>query len=446
MQTSATRQRSILARVLAAHLSRSFILLPSLISLAGLACAIVVILFGDHLEAFASYFFPQPKIETLRSVLSTIAGSALTVLSLVYSLTLVVFTLAAGNISPRLLSRFTEDSMIQATAGVLAATFFYAIVLLQRADTIAPATSSGVAVLWSIGSISLLIVFIRKVSTRVTIDEEIGRIGATLSEHIDQILDDSEKEDEAEARDRTVNDYRPAGKRTELLARRDGYIEAIDFEKLLKATAEHDLFIEVAATPGQFVVQGSALATYVGGRPADEDQLRGTFLIGRQRTPEADLDFSILLMVEIAQRALSPGVNDGFTAVAVIDHLSAAFGRILSRRAPSPLYHDTNDIPRIWCEIAEIDRLLNTAYHPLRREVVGNVTVALRLVASLHRLAAVTRPIYASHLERHIRLIVNDITASDMNPEDRESLISACENALAVLHLSPSGEEETARA
>ena len=438
MQTAETRKKSTLVRIVTARLNRSLLLLPMLVSLTGLVCAILVIGGGEHLEQAARFVFPAPDIQTVRSVLSTIAGSALTVLSLVYSLTLVVFTLAAGNISPRLLTRFAEDALIQTTAGVLAATFFYSVIVLQRADSVPPALTTGVAVLWSIGSISVLIVFIHKVATRITIDEEIGRIGASLSGYIEEILEEAEEEG-AEAEAPKIDGYRPDGEIRQLIAKRSGYIEAVDLGGLVVAAAKHDLFVEVEATPGAFIVEGCALASYVGQPGTGQEEqnayaaLRRAFLVGRQRTPEADLDFSILLMVEIAQRALSPGVNDSFTAIAVIDHLSAAFARILRRRPPSPLYRDEDGQPRVWLETAVIGRLLDTAYHPLRREAAGNITVALRLVASLRRLAQVCRPEYCDDLAGHVRLIAEDIRAARCNAEDREAVLSDCRNVLETL-------------
>lgn len=439
MQTSETRKKATLFRIIAARLNRGLLLLPMVVGVTGIVCAALVIAWGDYGEWLAQFVFPAPDIQTVRSVLSTIAGSALTVLSLVYSLTLVVFTLAAGNISPRLLTRFAEDSLIQTAAGVLAATFFYAVIVLQRADTVSPAIATGIAVLWSIGSISLLIVFIHKVATRITIDEEIGRIGATLASYIDEILEEAEEEDNAkEAME--IERYRPPGDMHQLIARRSGYIEAIDLATLTQIASNYDLFVEIEATPGQFVVEGCPLANYVGtGAQKAHGPLRRTFMVGRQRTPEADLDFSILLMVEIAQRALSPGVNDGFTAIAVIDHLSSAFARILRRRSPSPLYRDASGRPRIWLETARIDRLLNSAYHPLRREAMGNVTVVLRLVASLRRLARVSREDYHVYLERHVRLIANDMRAATCNAEDREHVLSECEEIMELLGADKEG-------
>ncbi|WP_319772402.1 DUF2254 domain-containing protein [Breoghania sp.] len=433
MRASRSGKAFTLLSILTARLNRSFLLLPLLVSLSGLCCALVVIGWGAALEDAAGRLFPAPDIQTVRSVLSTIAGSALTVLSLVYSLTLVVFTLAAGNISPRLLTRFAEDTMIQMTAGILAATFFYAVMVLQRADTVPPSLATGVAVAWSVGSIAVLIVFIHKVATRITMDEEIGRIGASLGANIDRILEEAEDEDPTDGK-ADAEDCRPEGEIGRLLAARSGYVAAVDLETLLRVASKHDLFVEVKAPPGQFSVEGCALASYVG-KPTDEAlrTMRGAFVISRQRTPEADLDFSILLLVEIAQRALSPGINDGFTAIAVIDHLSAAFARILRRRPPSPLTSDDQDVPRVWLENADISRLLATAYHPLRRNAAGNVTVTLRLLASLQSLAHVARPQYRGLLASHVRLIAEDMKAAEANPRDQEDVLSLCREILESL-------------
>ncbi|AXS40217.1 DUF2254 domain-containing protein [Breoghania sp. L-A4] len=421
-------------RVITARLARSFMLVPALIGLTGILSAVAVVHVGDGLRDWVELVFPTPALPTVRTVLATIAGAALTVLSLVYSLTLVVFTLAAGNIGPRLLTRFTEDNVIQVTAGALAATFFYSILLLQRSDTnIDHALSTGGAVIWSVLSICLVIVFIHNVATRITIDEEIARIGRSLSGHIEMLIKDSEEEEPAGSPDR-LDDIRPDAETTDVASGCNGYVDAVDVERLRKVAAKHDLFIEVIATPGQFVVRGSPLLSYSG--TLDEDgrkALKTAFMIAHNRTPEADLDFSILLMVEIAQRALSPGLNDGFTAIAVIDHLSGAFSKILTRPEPSSVYRDKEGKARVWCELVSVERLLGTAFHPLRRDGMSNLTVVLRLLAAIERLGIVARPGYRDFLAHHVELIVEDANAFDFNDDDRAELGRACDRVWKVL-------------
>lgn len=435
----------MLARILTARLTRSFVLVPAVIGVIGVLTAIAVVMTGNSAHDWVVLVFPNPSLETARSVLSTIAGSALTVLSLVYSLTLVVFTLAAGNIGPRLLTRFTEDRVIQVTAGVLAATFLYSILILQRSESgIDHALSTGVAVLWTVLSISLVIVFIHNVATRITIDEEIARIGRTLSKHIEALIKES-SDDARSERDAgpDLDDLRPPGEATDLAAARNGYVDAIDLEHLFKRACEHDLFIEVHATPGQFVVQGCPLLTYTGDLDeVDHEDLRRAFMISHNRTPEADLNFSILLMVEIAQRALSPGLNDGFTAIAVIDHLSGAFSKILTRPEPSPLRRDEDGDPKLWCELVSVDRLLGTAFHPLRRDGLSSVTVTLRLLAALERLATISLPRYHARLRHHVALIAEDGAASNFNEDDRSEMARGCERVQALLDRDESADGE----
>lgn len=423
----------MLARILTARLARSFVLVPAVIGIVGILTAMGTIVAGESLHGWVLLLFPAPGPETMRAVLGTIAGASLTVLSLVYSLTLVVFTLAAGNIGPRLLVRFTEDSTIQITAGALAATFFYSILILQRADTgIDPALATGVAIVWAVLSITLVIVFIHTVATRITIDEEIARIGVTLSRHIETLLSDATEGKVVEPP--RIEEVRPTEPPTDVTSKRSGYVDAIDLDRLYRIACAENVFIEVKAVPGQFVVAGSPLfsvwGTLAGSR---RTAARETFMIARSRTPEADLDFSILLMVEIAQRALSPGINDGFTAIAVIDHLSAAFSRILVRQVPSPLRSDEEGRPRLWCRIVSVDRLLGTAFHPLRRDSLPNVTVALRLVAALERLAVVAHAGYGECLREHVDLIETDVQRLDLNDADACELTAACGRVRDIL-------------
>ena len=183
-----------------------------------------------------------------------------------------------------------------------------------------------------------------------------------------------------------------------------------------------------------YIGQARLYYSYAGELDANgRKALEAAFIISNNRTPEADLDFSILLLVEIAQRALSPGLNDGFTAIAVIDHLSGAFSKILTRPEPSSLYRDGEGRARVWCELVSVERLLGTAFHPLRRDGMSNLTVILRLLAAIGRLAIVARPMYRDFLIHHVDLIAQDGEAYDFNEDDRAELARACDRVRKAL-------------
>ena len=157
---------------------------------------------------------------------------------------------------------------------------------------------------------------------------------------------------------------------------------------------EHDLLVRIEARPGRFVTERDpVLAAHPSERVSDEiaGQLRGTMVVAQDRTTEQDLEFSIRRIVEIAQRALSPGINDPTTALYCIDRLGEALGRLASRDTPSPLRIDEGHRLRIITEVVSLDELACPAFAAIARYGIGDADVIaglLRAMSSLSRIAS----------------------------------------------------------
>ena len=136
--------------------------------------------------------------ETARTLLTVVAGGAMTALSLTYSLVLVVFTLAAGNIGPRLLARFASEPVNQVTAGILGGTFLYSLTTLvfMKAGFVPGFTVAGSGAL-AIISVVQLIYFVRHVSESVSVDSEIADISHRLTKQLEMLVAASADDEEA---------------------------------------------------------------------------------------------------------------------------------------------------------------------------------------------------------------------------------------------------------
>jgi uncharacterized membrane protein len=170
------------------------------------------------------------------------------------------------------------------------------------------------------------------------------------------------------------------------------------------------------------VIPSSTLAAVAGTQQLDEglgDDLRRQVVLGPKRTAVQDIEFSATLLVEIAARALSPGINDFYTAIACVDHLAAALAVALERGMPSNLVHDGEGRLRVELHAVTFRDLADATLDPLRQEARSNVPVSIRLLESLTMLAA-----YApTHQERlvladHGRLIAADALAATRNDKD----------------------------
>jgi uncharacterized membrane protein len=411
------------------RLVRGFFFLPGLLAGCGVVLAVATVAF-DRTQLASDLFRDLPSLEIsavgARSVLGTIAGAMMTVLSLVYSLTLVVFTLAAGNIGPRLLETFTDNRINQTTIGLLGATFLHSLIVLYLlADGDVPRLAVAVAISLATMSFFWLVYFVHDTANRVMVDNEIARTQRSLRSAVARLLADEPREAPDDRKQLPDKPGKP------VTSERSGYVTSIQQAPLLKAASECSGFIRVVASPGHFLIAGQPLA-YVWGEP-DEKTVRSAVLIADARAPDGDIQFNIHLNVEIALRALSPGINDSYTAISALDQLSASLALILQRGVPSSLVCDDDGNPRVWIELLEVKDMVGTALHPLRRATRGNVMVCLRLVGAIGRMALVTRPEHVPILARHLALIAEDARAATPNSGDRRAVAQAIRRARRAL-------------
>lgn len=382
----------------------SYWFLPSLLAFAGLALGLGLVLIdarlGDDWLGRNEWFYGS-RPEGARAMLSTIAGSTITVAGVVFSITLAAVTYASGQFGPRLLGNFMRDRGNQATLGVFIGTYLYCLIVLRTirsaeetsADTGGAVRDSFVPHLAMFGGLALaiastgvLIYFVHHVTSGIHINNVIARVGREL------IADIRERgEDDAGA---PASQAPPDGGFTLIPATRTGYIEAIDHDALLTIACRHDLLLRPVRCAGDFVSEGWPLLEVQAPVPVSERAIGeccDTVTIGRQRTAQQDLRFAIDELVEIAARALSPGVNDPFTAIACIDWLGAALTE-LDRRPPSPdRISDENGIVRIILRPLRFEDYLASAFGQLRSYVGADPNARARALATLKELATHAR-------------------------------------------------------
>lgn len=339
--------------------------------------------YGSQLSALLG-IARELNAETARTVLSAIATAAITTLSLVYSMVLIVFTLAAGNIAPRLLKRFTTDRVNQITAGLLGGTFLFALTVLYRVGPdFVPLASIATAMLLAVIFVLQLIYFVHAVSRSVTIDEEI----AAISERLENRLAKMVRDEEAKAASRS----KPAEFPQKVTTGQSGYINAVDEDMLLALAARNDVTIRMRFKPGDFVLENQSVARL--SRELDQDEratmetaIRESLLILPSRSAVDEIEYSINLLIEIALRALSPGVNDTFTAIASLDSMTAALSAAVRMGLRRRDLADDDGVVRVEMPGLSLEDLLNSAFHPLRRAASGNMLMTQHIADALTRL------------------------------------------------------------
>ena len=256
-----------------------------------------------------------------RSLLTTIAGSMITAASVTLSLASVALSIASQQYGSRLLRKFMRDRITQVLLGSFVSTFIYSVLIVRaiRGSDVAggfvPAMSVTVAIALSLASLILLIYFIHHVSTSIQASHILRVIAEDLVGAIPKLYPagTGDKSD-----DWKESDFRRKRGQLTVAILKSGYLQALDLDELLAVATEEDLIIELLVKPGDHLVKGSAVARVWGSNELPKKALKRTiaaFQIGGERTPMQDIRFQFQQLTDVVVRALSPGINDPFTAI-----------------------------------------------------------------------------------------------------------------------------------
>ena len=430
------------------RLKASLWLVPSLM----MTCAIVLSFVTVWLDVRFSIpaladpdgqFFIGP--DGSRELLSTIAGSMISVASLVFSITLVVLQLASSQLGPRLVSRFTQDRVNQIVLGTFLATFLYALLVLRAVtgsdeEAFVPHISVVTAVLLAIVSLLWLVYFIHHVAETIQADTVIAEVSDDIRRSIGRMFPGIELSPGQLASGALPPLARIAEDPGEIRLQITGYIQAIDVQAILETAVEHDLIMELRHRPGHFVVAG-AVAAMVWPRSALTDKItrsvRRSIVIGYRRTPTQDVEFAISSLVQIALRALSPSINDPITAVTCIDRLSATLAELMQRPPPPSQIPDAAGEIRLLVHPTTFEGAIDAAFNDIRQSSGGQVRALIRLIEALTTLAGrAAIDELRGPVEKHAEMVAEVCRTTIKDRRDRAD----AEAALARLRQALAGE------
>lgn len=384
-------------------LHSSYWFVPTLMAASAIALAFMVLSLdragkSGPIEKLAWIYTGGP--DGARTLLSTIAGSMITVAGTAFSITIVALTLASSQFGPRLLRNFMQDTGNQVVLGTFIATFIYCLLVLRtvRGDdynVFVPQISVTVGIVLAMTSIGVLIYFIHHASTSIQAWHVITEVGSDLGKAIDRLFPQKIGYGGAGEKRRWIEEI-PVGFEREaspILATSSGYLQAIDDDKLMKIAKSKDLLLRIKHRPGKFVVQGSELVRVWPGERVNEtltQQFNEAFILGKQRTEQQDVEFCIDQLVEVAVRAISPGVNDPFTAIRCIDQLSAGLCRLAERDFPSPYRYDDDNNLRVITDPVTFTKLIDDAFNQIRQYSKPDVVVRIRMLEAIAVIATHT--------------------------------------------------------
>ena len=339
------KQLPLRLRSAAYALRGGFLVRPLVIAIALGLCGAVLSSVEEAVPGMAEWvprtLFPSHEdAQVAQVILSVIATSIMTVVSIVFAILLMTLTLASMQFSPRILISFVRDQGTQWTLGIFLGTFSYCLAALPAARSMphpfAPVLTVLGAMLLALVSVGWLLFFIHHISHAISVNHIVDRIARETEEVIDALMPYIQ-----------VLPYRlaaviPAPEEEEfpILNEVSGYIRFIDTKRLLEFARMHHLRIRVTRRVGHFVPAGVPLLMVSRRTRLDRHHavdLTGAFDIGPMRTLQQDVEFGVIQIVDIALRAISPAVNDPSTAISCIDQLSRILIRWAGRSPPDSL-------------------------------------------------------------------------------------------------------------
>ncbi len=376
--------------------------------------------------------------EGARLILSTIAGSMITVAGVSFSITVASLALASSQFGPRLLRNFVRDLGNQVVLGTFIATFVYCLLVLRTVrgpgdTTFVPYISLTIGLLLATASLGVLIYFVHHVSFSIQATTIIATAGDDLDHGISRLFPDGAGggNDEATSVPHIPDDA------SVVAAPRSGYVQSIDLQRLMRLATKHDLLIYVALHPGGFVTRGDRLAGVSGNVDAARkigDELAQSFLLGDRRTPLQDIEYSVDQLVEVAVRALSPGINDPFTALGCIDRLGAALVRLVQCEFPSPYRYDDAGQLRVVARPIRFGGMLDSAFNQIRQYGRSSAAVTMRLMETLAVIAEHTADEERlGQIRRQAMMIERGSRAGLGEPEDWQDVDARYRSVLEAL-------------
>lgn len=377
--------------------------------------------------------------DDLRIMLISIAGTVLATAGVVFTLLTLPLSTVAAQYGSRLLRVFLGDRTTQFVLGMFVGTFVYCI---AAAMTILPAEvepegaqiTTTVGLILMIATFGTLILLVQHISTMLQAPNIAAAAGAKLLAVVGVENPDAAgiEPDPAQAPPAPAE-----GAAYLIKAREVGYIQTLDPDILLTLAREKDLVIRLAARPGDFVWEGEIIAqVWPAARFNErlEKQLYRAVRIGNQRTPTQDVECAVNQLVEMAVRAMSPAINDPFTAMTCLEHLGVGLALFAQQGAENRNTYDAGGRLRLVFEPVSFEALLGAAFDMVRHASCDNAAVLLYMLAVIDAIGqANNAPESRRLLLRHVALIQVESRAGRLIEEDRRRIDESADRLRTVL-------------
>ncbi|MCK9463678.1 MAG: DUF2254 domain-containing protein [Proteobacteria bacterium] len=382
------------------YLRSSFWFVPSL--MVGGSIVLATALIEMDSAGNDEWFAQWPRLfgagaEGARGMMSTIAGSMMTVVGVTFSMILVVLALASSQYTSRVLRNFIRSRITQLVLGTFAGTFTYCLIVLRTIrggddSAFVPTLAVFFGFVLALGGVSALMFFIHHIASSIQASSIIATVAAETMLAIDRLFPERLGHEPSDNDEQPAIPDLPERGWQSVPARGNGYIQSVDGAALLRLAREHKTIVRMERGIGDFVVDNTSLVSLALEKPLEEEiigALQSAYKIDRHRTLEQDAAFGIRQIVDMALRALSPSANDTTTAVMCVDYLTAILSRLASRSIPAAHRYEDGDL-RVITIAPTFASLVAESFDQIRGSAAGNVGIMLRMLGALQTIASLT--------------------------------------------------------
>ena len=370
--------------------------------------------------------------EGARAVLGVVAGSVMSTAGVTFSITIAALSLASTQLGPRLLHTFMRDTANQVVLGTFIATFVFCLLVLrtiqgdEEGGRFVPALSVTAGVGLGLASLGVLIFFIHHVAVSIQAPNVVAGVGRELAKHVERAFPTPERVEAARPAATLPADFDALAAAVD--STEDGYVQVLDEDALVAIAARAGVLLMVELRPGQFVAQGAALVRAwppEAMNPRLARDIRRRFVVGTQRTAEQDVEFAVDQLAEVAVRALSPAINDPFTAIACLDWLGAGLCRAARGRTARTQRADARGTVRVvYRNGYTFTGLIDAAFNQIRQFGARSPAVMLRMLETIEAVVRCTGGDRdeMQTLLHHAQMVHRAALQATAEPRDREDL------------------------
>ncbi len=407
------------ARRLLTLLGDTFWLLPGALVLIGIAGGLGMVAIDrsgavPHWLITSSWLYSGGATGA-RTLLGAVASSTIGVAGTVFSITIAALSLAAGQMGPRLLRNFTRDRGNQVTLGAFLGTFCYALMVLRSVRTqsegaFIPHLALTISILLAFVCVATLVFFVGHMAGRINVDTVVDLVSAEVRSAVERLM-------VAEAQPIPPPAAFWSGA-VPVTDPRRGYLQQLDEDGLANWAVAHHTAIRLLIRPGDYVFPGATVAVLTVPVAGADAAIRNATALGAQRVSSSDLEFAIRQLVEVAVRALSPGINDPHTAMSVLVRLGAALCDAVPLQLKTGVtLRDAR--PVLVQPSIDYDGLADSMFHMIRQNAAGSTAVLMCMLEVLVAVAGCEREAARlAVLQRHADLVLGDAERDVKTPAD----------------------------